>query len=1071
MTDPSAPLQFNADDIVDTVRDPMLVMGADLRVLRVNRSFCRTFHVAPEESLGRLVYDLGNRQWDIPALRRLLETVLPQETAFDDFEVVHDFQGIGRKVMLLNARRVARAGAAGRFILLTIEDITERRRLEDERQELETRFTSLVKNIKDHSIFTLDTRGAITSWNREAENIFGYSEAESLGQLFNILFTPDDQRDGIPALELRTALSEGRAEVERWHMRKGGEHFWALGIVTPTHDASGNHTGFSKILRDMTDRKRAQEQLRLQAELMDHVGEAVIVTDLAGTITHWNAFAERLYGWSKAETLGRNILDVTVSEDAVQPADEIMHTLRKGESWSGEFTVRRRDGTTFPAHVTTTPMLNAAQEVVGVVGVSADISERTRAETAFGESEQRFRALMEQAPFSIQVFSPDGRTIRVNRAWEHLWGATLEQLSDYNILNDSQLEQKGVLECIRRGFAGESALIPAIHYDPNETLPDRTRHEDPSRWVAAIIYPLKDTSGIIREVVLVHDDVTARKRVEEALHATHREMEERIAERTAELARTNEFLQALLENVQDGIVACDAQGVLTLFNHVTRQLHGLPEAPIPAGEWAERYRLYHSDGSTPMTKEDVPLFRALQGERVHDVEMVIIPDHLQPRTVLTSGQAFFDADGEKLGAVVSMHDITQRKQAEHALRQAHAELERRVHDRTVELAHANDALLDADRRKDEFLATLAHELRNPLAPIRNALQILSVPRVDAVTAMRSREMIERQVHHLVRLVDDLLDVSRVMRDKIELRKERVELASIIARAVETVQPLVDAQAHQLTIHVPPESLAVDVDPVRMAQVVSNLLTNAAKYTEAEGRLRLSVERDGGLAVLRVVDNGIGIAPAMLHRIFDLFVQADHTSTKAQGELGIGLTLVKNLVEMHSGTVEVHSEGLGQGSEFIVRLPIAAPIRHEDQTGSGQSVQPLKASGHRVLVVDDNQDAAESLAMLFTLQGHEVRTAYSGAAALEVTSTYRPDVVFLDIGMPGLDGHEVARRMRQQPGLEAVMLVALTGWGQQEDRRRTTEAGFNHHLVKPPAPRAIDAVLAELSQRGEADRTP
>jgi len=716
-----------------------------------------------------------------------------------------------------------------------------------------------------------------------------------------------------------------------------------------------------------------------------------------------------------------------VNEHDVRPAEEIMQTLQKGESWSGEFTVRRR------------------------------------AEDAFRESEQRFRALMEQAPFSIQVFSPDGRTIHVNRAWEDLWGVTLDQIGDYNILQDTQLEEKGVLEFIRRGFAGESALVPAINYDPNETIPDRTRHEDPSRWVAAIIYPLKDTAGIVREVVLVHDDITARKRAEDALQATHRAMEARVAERTAELARTNEFLQALLENVQDGIVACDAQGVLTLFNHVTRQLHGLPEEPIPSGEWAERYRLYRPDGQTLMTTEDVPLFRALHGEHVRDAEMVIAPNHLAPRTVLASGQAFFDAEGEKLGAVVSMHDITQRKLAEDALRDAHAELEQRVHDRTVELAHANDALLDADRRKDEFLATLAHELRNPLAPIRNALQILNVPRVDAATALRAREMIERQLHHLVRLVDDLLDVSRVMRGKIELRRERVELASVVARAVETVQPLVDAQGHQLSVHVPPESLAIDVDPVRLAQVVSNLLTNAAKYTEPNGRLTLTAERDGGMAVLRVADNGIGIAPTMLHRIFDLFVQVDHASTKAQGGLGIGLTLVKNLMEMHGGTVEAHSGGLGCGCEFVVRLPIAAPERHDAHPESGQQVDPLKASGYRVLVVDDNRDAAESLAVLFTLQGHEVRTAHSGSAALEMSQTYRPDVVFLDIGMPGMDGYEVARRMRQQPGLEHVVLAALTGWGQQEDRRRTAEAGFNHHLVKPPAPLAVDAVFAGLKR--------
>jgi signal transduction histidine kinase/CheY-like chemotaxis protein len=379
----------------------------------------------------------------------------------------------------------------------------------------------------------------------------------------------------------------------------------------------------------------------------------------------------------------------------------------------------------------------------------------------------------------------------------------------------------------------------------------------------------------------------------------------------------------------------------------------------------------------------------------------------------------------------------------------------------VENTQLYQALREADRRKDEFLATLAHELRNPLAPVRNALQILKMPRVDVETAGRTRDMMERQVQHLVRLVDDLLDVSRVMRGKIDLRRERVELATVVARAIETVQPLVDAQRHELSVRMSSDSLLLDADPVRLAQVVGNLLTNAAKYTEPGGRIRLTAERDGDMASLRVRDNGIGIAPHMLPRIFELFVQVDHAATRSQGGLGIGLTLVKNLVEMHNGIVQARSEGVGHGSEFVVKLPLVGPaFRQDDAPENGrQAEQQPPPSGRRLLVVDDNQDAADSLAVLLRLQGHEVRVAYSGMAALEMTKTYSPDVVFLDIGMPGMDGYEVARRLRQQPGLGNVVLAALTGWGQQEDRRRTAEAGFDHHLVKPPEPEALERLLA------------
>ena len=373
----------------------------------------------------------------------------------------------------------------------------------------------------------------------------------------------------------------------------------------------------------------------------------------------------------------------------------------------------------------------------------------------------------------------------------------------------------------------------------------------------------------------------------------------------------------------------------------------------------------------------------------------------------------------------------------------------------IENTQLYQALRETDRRKDEFLATLAHELRNPLAPIRNSLQILKMPRVDAATVERSREMMERQVQHLVRLVDG----------KIELRREQVELATVVARAVETVQPLVDAQGHELSVRISSESLLLDADPVRLSQVIGNLLTNAAKYTEPNGRIWLTADREGDVAVLRVRDNGIGIGPQMLPRIFELFVQVDHASTKAQGGLGIGLTLVKNLCEMHNGQVEARSEGLGKGSEFVIRLPISVQRlgqEHGREIGD-QSQQPPSPSGYRLMVVDDNQDAANSLAMLLKLQGHEVRVAHNGLAALEITKGYSPDVVFLDIGMPGMDGYEVARRLRQQAGLENVVLAALTGWGQKEDRRRTAEAGFNHHLVKPPVPKALEGVLAELKR--------
>ena len=374
----------------------------------------------------------------------------------------------------------------------------------------------------------------------------------------------------------------------------------------------------------------------------------------------------------------------------------------------------------------------------------------------------------------------------------------------------------------------------------------------------------------------------------------------------------------------------------------------------------------------------------------------------------------------------------------------------------AEVGRRTDALKLADQRKDEFLATLAHELRNPLAPVRNALEILKIAGDDPAKSLRAREMMERQLAQMVRLVDDLLDVSRITTGKLGVKKSVVDLRDVVSDAVEIVKPFIDARNHRLDITVPGEPVAVDGDRTRLAQVLSNLLNNAAKYTPPGGRIELALARDDYHGILRVRDNGIGLTPESISRIFDMFVQVDRTLERSQAGLGVGLTLARRLVELHGGSIDVASAGVGQGSEFTVRIPLT--LGRMETAGASAASATSGPPRRRVLLADDNADFVNSLGELLMARGHEVRIAHDGVEALAAADEFAPDVAFVDIGMPKVHGYEVARQLRQKEATRKCLLVAVTGWGQENDRRRAREAGFDRHLVKPVSPADIEAIV-------------
>jgi signal transduction histidine kinase/CheY-like chemotaxis protein len=424
------------------------------------------------------------------------------------------------------------------------------------------------------------------------------------------------------------------------------------------------------------------------------------------------------------------------------------------------------------------------------------------------------------------------------------------------------------------------------------------------------------------------------------------------------------------------------------------------------------------------------------------------------------------AHERKLGALTFCYTAASgRRYAQRELRLAE-ELARRTA-MVVENAKLYHALQKADRRKDEFLAMLSHELRNPLAPILNAVQLLQLQKGENPVQQKACTIIERQVTQLTRLVDDLMEVSRITTGKVQLRHERVAVTGIVERAVETAYPLFAQRKHGLTVSLPPDPIWLNADATRLEQVVVNLLTNSAKYTDEGGHIWLTAQQEDGECVLRVRDTGVGIAPELLPRIFDLFTQVEQSLDRSQGGLGIGLALVQRLVEMHLGRVEAYSV-LGQGSEFVVRLPVVLTPALPPTSATTEANKPTGPS-LRVLVVDDNMDAAQSSAMLLKASGHDVRTAYDGPTALEAALDYRPNVVLLDIGLPRMDGYEVAKKMRQNPVLQNLTLVAMTGYGQESDRQRSLEAGFDHHLLKPADFGKVQQILATVSEK--AGRTP
>lgn len=668
------------------------------------------------------------------------------------------------------------------------------------------------------------------------------------------------------------------------------------------------------------------------------------------------------------------------------------------------------------------------------------------------DQERLLRLIMDATPALVSYVDRDLRYRFVNRQYEVWFGR-----SSRDVVGKTLHEVLGAAATERlRPYLDLALKGEEVRFELEVPYRDGGK-----RWIDAHYVPDRDASGeVVGFYVLVVD----------------------ITEQRAREQRKSDYLATLVRNVGDyAIFLLNPEGIVSTWNVGAERIYGYGEDEIVGKHFSAFYPREVVATGWPQTELD----QAVRLGRFEDEGWRVRRDGTTfwGNVVVTP---LFDPEGGLEGFSKITRDLTERRRNEERLRRLAAQLEVRMEERTAELAHANRALqaeieertklerelrrrvaelAEEDRRKTEFLATLAHELRNPLAPIQYAHELLLSAEGDPGVRAGAHAILGRQLHQLVRLIDDLLDLSRITRNKLELRKERIDLASIVADAVQTVRPLLEARRHRLTVRLPEEPVHLSADRARMSQVFSNLLSNAAKFTESGGTIEVRAERAGAEVVFQVLDTGIGIAPEMLPRVFDMFVQADRSLERSQSGLGIGLTIVRQVVQMHGGRVEARSAGRGEGSQFTVRLPAEGPsVTGAPRPERARERKPL-APGRRILVADDNEDAVQSLGLMLEGMGHEVFTARDGFEAIHVAEKNRPDLVLLDIGMPRLNGYETARRIREQPWGKSLPLVALTGWGLEEDRQLARESGFDRHVVKPVGVEALGQLILELTGNG------
>jgi PAS domain S-box-containing protein len=908
------------------------------------------------------------------------------------------------------------------FIILAIEtmhratarmtiEMANREAADAERAQTQHLLAATLASIGDGVIVT-NAAGRVTFMNAEAERLTCWKSGAATGQRLDTVFRILNEKTRQPVQSpvekvLQLGSTVGLANHTLLVARDGTE-VPIDDSAAPIRTGDGPISGVVLVFRDVREQRKAENERAHLAAIVEFSGDAIITKDLNAIVQSWNAGAERLFGYRPEEIIGKSIT-LLIPPDRLNEESEILSRLHQGLPFERIETVRlHKEGRQIHVSLSVSPLKDKDNNVIGASKIVHDISDIVAAREALASERELLATTLSSIGDAVIVTDAASRVTFLNPEAERLTGWTRTEAEGvplpkvFQILNEEtrQTMESPVEKVLRIGgvvgLANHAVLVA------------KNGTETPIDDSAA---PIIHTSGETVGVVLVFRDFTTRRQAEQKL----RESEERF--------------RSMADAAPVLIWVAGPDKLCTWFNQGWLNFVGRSMDQELGTGWTESVHPDDLDSCIETYNsafDNRIAFSMTYRMKRHDGEY---------RWVLDSGIPRHEPGGRFMGYIGCSIDITERQQAE-------------------------EALHEASRRKDEFLAILSHELRNPLSPIRTAVTLLNSKGSPDPEMQHLRDTIDRQTKQLTRLLDDLMDVSRITSGKITLVKEPLDLRSAISSAVESVGPQMDTRKHQLKVNTPPEPVFVDGDLARLAQVFANLLSNAAKYSEEGKTITVTLEQSDAEAIFRVADEGIGISPDQISRIFEMFAQVDQSLERGQGGLGVGLSLAKKLVQLHGGQIEAKSEGLGKGSEFIVRLPTLIVEQEKREEEPPEAIRTTQAR-RRVLVADDNVDSAAMLTAVLHSAGHEVRTTYDGLTTLEAVAAFRPDVAILDIGMPRLNGYEVARRIRTYLDPQ-VVLIAVTGWGQQEDKQLAIEAGFNHHLTKPVDIEALYDLFNQLA---------